>query len=135
MRINHDPLIKNTDQVFEMFGIEEGAKYVCTSALNDSSVAWDIYYTKEKNPEHGNHYFGVKINNDDSYSITNTDTVEQLSFGMFEHGGVFYYSRYEYDYVGAGGKYIDSGRSEYLWTNAIIKGFKVVNGEFVELDK
>ena len=104
-------------------------RYVCTTELPGYRGLNDIFYRRSPHPKFGNKYFGMYQDDGKSF-IFDADIIEDLSFGMIEHGGKMYYSAYRHDYVSKGKKVIDGGR-DYIRGS----GFKihvVKNGNFKE---
>ena len=138
--IKHRPIF-DVEKVTKHYSEKDGVpvKYVCTSAPNRyAGYAADIYYRETQHPEFGNRYFGLYRN---SYAdglevvITNADVIEDLDFTMVEVDDQLHYSQHRHDFYSVGDVAIDGGRAYTKLVGNINrpkKGFKVVNGEFVE---
>jgi hypothetical protein len=142
MNISHRPLF-DTEKVSALYSKKDGVpvRYVCTSAPNQhAAYAADIFYRSTTHPEFGNRYFGLYSNqykDGAEIVITNADKIEELVFDMIEVNGNFHYSQHRHDFYNIGDVSIDGGRS-YLRVignySKKIKRFKVVNGNFVEVE-
>ena len=88
-------------------------RYVCTTALGDAAIAFDIFYRDTPHPKFGNRYFGIYDNpRDGRMYITNADEVEDYEFkcGVTEDDRLVY-SRHRHDLVEVDGGALDGGRS------------------------
>ena len=111
---NHRPLY-DIDAIAKHHTQKDGVSisYVCTTALNNGTIAMDIFYRETPHPEFGNRYFGIYQNPYDlQVYITNADNVEYLEFtcGQMEDGRMTY-SRHRHDMVEVDGGAIDGGRA------------------------
>ena len=135
MNIKHEPIFK-TDAMAEHYSKKDGVavKYVCTSALGGEAQAMDIFYRDTPDPEFGNRYFGMFINQQDRVMITNADIIDGAEFAMIEDSeGNLHYSAHRHDYKSVDGKMIDGGRA-YIRSSGSIELYKVRDGEFVKDD-
>ena len=92
---------------------ETPVSYVCTTALDDGTIAADIFYRETPHPEFGNRYFGIYQNPCDLHVyIMNADKVEDFEFkcGVTEDDRLVY-SQNRHDLVEVDGGAIDGGRS------------------------
>lgn len=139
MNIKHRPIF-DTEKVIKHYEDKDGVpiRYICTSALNDGTLAADIFYRETPHPSFGNRYFGLYRNPHSEYSdimITNADCIEDLDFTMIEVNGEYHYSQHRHDYYSVGNFAIDGGRAYARFTytdKPNTKVFKVKDGEFVE---
>lgn len=141
--INHRPIF-DVEKVTKHYSAKDGVpvKYVCTSAPNQyADYAADIYYRETPHPEFGNRYFGLyQVSTGPKpeqrqIRITNVDMIEDLDFTMVEVDDQLHYSQHRHDFYSVGDVAIDGGRAYTRLVGNINrpqKGFKVVNGEFVE---
>lgn len=131
-KVSHNPIL-NTNWVADYCSKRDGVpvKYVCTTALDSSATAQDVFYRSTPHPEFGNRYFGMYVSPNTFTYIGNADRIEDLEFGMIlDENGMWHYSSHRHDYKSFGKKCIDGGR-------AYIRGwgfemFKVKDGKFVE---
>lgn len=135
-QIKHEPLHKpmfDVERVIELYSEKDDVdiKYVCTTALDDSAQAYDIFYRTDgtPHPEFGNVYFGLTYVDGIPY-IGNADRVEDLTFDTI-HG---VYSRHRHDFIPAGSVMLDGGRA---YTRVVGDGsFEIVpyvvrDGDFI----
>lgn len=130
---NHRPLF-DVEQISSQYE-EDGVpvRYICTTDFNASDVPVDVYYRgKIPHPKFGNRYFGLYF---DHYRgctmIMNADSVEELTFGMIEHEGEYYYSRSHHDFVQVTQeKIIDGGRKYYRYSTPTVTVMKIKDGNF-----
>mgnify|MGYP006919742451 FL=1 len=136
MDIKH-PTIIDKDKVIEIYEAKDGVpiKYVCTTDLSRSDVPTDIFYRDSPHPEFGNRYFGLYHHPIDRHLlITNADMVEGFEFGMIKDSdNNWYYSSSHHDCIFIEDKMIDGGR-QYIRSTGLDGVFKIVNGEFVNVE-
>ena len=136
MDIRH-PSIFNKDKVIEHYSKKDGVeiKYVCTTDLRNSDVPADIFYRETSHPEFGNHYFALFNHPIEKHlMITNADMVEGFEFGMIKSStNEWYYSASHHDCIFIEDKMIDGGR-QYIRSTGLDGVFKIVNGEFVNVE-
>jgi hypothetical protein len=145
MKINHRPIF-DTSIVEKHYTEKDGVpvKYVCTSAINLSSIlSVDVFYRETPHPEFGNHYFGLYYNMTDTSAtqkpqimITNADSIENVEFGMIEGPNGWEYSQNRWDYYQVGNTAIDGGRAYVKLAGDLsvpVKTMKVADGNFVEV--
>lgn len=144
--IKHAPIL-DIEKAAAHYSAKDGVdvKYICTTSLNDGTLAADVFYRESPHPDFGNRYFGLYLNphaNDTRIMITNADGVEGLEFAMIEDiDGGLVYSQHRHDFKVVGGNiqdpsssFIDGGRAYVrCGGNPIprVHMFKVVDGEFV----
>jgi hypothetical protein len=138
-KFNHRPVL-DIDWLENHYSKLDGVpvKYVCTSSKVDSVQYGDIFYRETPHPEFGNKYFMVYTD----YTcfptglpvvlIQGADWIENEIFSMFEHDGVYYYSRGRHDYVTEGDKMIDGGRAYVRFKAHPVYTFNVKDGELVK---
>ena len=111
---NHRPLY-DTDAIAKYYSERDGVpvSYVCTTALNDGTIAADIFYRETPHPEFGNRYFGIYQNLwDPKLYITNADIVEDLEFVCSPASNEkLTYSQHRHDKVEVYGGALDGGRA------------------------
>jgi hypothetical protein len=135
--IKHEPTF-DTEKVCKLYSEKDGVpiKYVCSTALDDSTVAMDIFYRETPNPKFGNKYFGL-FNHplDNTLRITNADKIEELEFGLIEDtDGNLHYSSHRHDYKSFNnGNMIDGGRA-YIRCSGNVENYVVRNGEMLKND-
>jgi hypothetical protein len=147
--IKHRPIL-DTARAAEQYSNKDGVpvKYVCTSALDDGTLAADIFFRESPHPDFGNRYFGLYLDRrpgDPRIMITGADRIEDLEFAMIEDtdSGLIY-SQHRHDFVTVGGddydaeaSFIDGGRS-YIRCGGLplptVRTFKIVDGEFVLIE-
>lgn len=140
MNIKHRPIF-DTEKVIKHYEDKDGVpiRYICTSALNDGTLAADIFYRETPHPSFGNRYFGLYRNPHSEYSdimITNADCIEDLKFTMIEVDGELHYSQHRHDFHTIGSISIDGGRAydRILFNGERPKrnSLKVKDGKFVQ---
>ena len=140
--VKHAPTF-NTDKVIEIYEKRDGVPitYVCTTDLLASDLPVDIFYRETPHPEFGNRYFGLYKNpyaDDAQVTITNADAIEssdRYSFAVIEDkDGGLWYSQSHHDCLMIDGSMIDGGR-EYVRGSNIKGTFRVVNGEFFQVEE
>jgi len=116
MEFNHRPLY-DTDVIAKHYSEKDGVDvtYVCTTALDNSSFAMDIFYRETPHPEFGNRYFGIYTSPlTGDTMITNADRVEDYEFtcspGSNEQ---LVYSQHRHDMVDVYGGALDGGRAYF----------------------
>jgi len=115
-RINHRPLLYDTDNVAQWYTEQEGVPvwYVCTTALDEGNIASDIFYRETPHPQFGNKYFGIYQNPLDLKAyITNADKVEDFEFACGLSDSQFVYSQHRHDMITVDGGAIDGGRAYF----------------------
>ena len=141
MDIRH-PTVFDKDKIIEHYSKKDGVeiKYVCTTDLRNSDVPADIFYRETPHPEFGNRYFGLFYSTDTRLIkkrhllITNADMVEGFEFGMIKSStNEWYYSASHHDCIFIEDKMIDGGR-QYIRSTGLDGVFKIVNGEFVNVE-
>lgn len=140
MKLISRPIL-NIEKVIAHYEKKDGVKikYVCTTEIFQDDLEIDVFFRETPHPEFGNRYFGLYYNN--VLRICNTDKIEELIFAMVNFRDEYYYSQSRHDFVKFGDKnefFIDGGRGYYrVGGNPIpkVEMFKVLNGDFVKLDK
>lgn len=138
--VSHNTVMPDVMELVEQWHESDGEviRYVCTTSLQRSDVAVDIFYRDTPHPQHGNYYFGLFI---DPFSasamICNADGVEGIDLAMISCDNTFYYSRARHDCItvedGNGqSKMIDGGRS-YIRATGKVWMLRVDQGNLVEL--
>jgi len=132
--ISHDPWIKGDISLVEdYYSKKEGVnvRYVCTTELNDSNHAFDVYYRETPHPEFGNRYFGLTYNsNTENLYICDADEVENYMFVCVDgDDGYWHYSQYRHDFRSfENGNMIDGGRSYTRLSGGPVKNAKIKDG-------
>lgn len=142
MDIRH-PTLFDKDKIIEHYSKKDGVeiKYVCTTDLLNSDMPADIFYRETPHPEFGNRYFGLfyktngaRLTQKPQLMITNADMVESFEFGMIKSStNEWYYSSSHHDCIFIEDKMIDGGR-QYIRSTGLDGVFKIVNGEFVNVE-
>jgi len=110
---NHRPLY-DVDAIAKHYSEKDGVDvtYVCTTALNDGTIAVDVFYRETPHPQFGNRYFGIyQVRYDLQVYITNADKVEDLEFTCGWLDGKLVYSPHRHRMVAVDGGFIDGGRA------------------------
>jgi len=113
MEFNHRPLY-DTETIAKHYSEKDGVDvtYVCTTALDNSSFAMDIFYRETPHPEFGNRYFGIYTSPlTGDTMITNADRVEDYEFTCGRSDGKLVYSPHRHRMVAVDGGFIDGGRA------------------------
>jgi len=111
---DHRP-VHNIEAIAQHYTEKDGApvRYVCTTALGDAAIAFDIFYRDTPHPEFGNRYFGLFYDRiRDCMMIINAENVEDYEFkcGVTEDDRLVY-SQHRHDLVEVDGGALDGGRS------------------------
>jgi hypothetical protein len=111
---DHRP-VHDTEAIARHYTEKDGVpvRYVCTTALGDAAIAFDIFYRDTPHPEFGNRYFGIYDNPvHGRVCITNADEIEDYEFkcGVTEDDRLVY-SQHRHDLVEVDGGALDGGRS------------------------
>jgi len=113
MEFNHRPLY-DTETIAKHYSEKDGVDvtYVCTTALDNSSFAMDIFYRETPHPEFGNRYFGIYTSPlTGDTMITNADRVEDYEFTCGRSDRKLVYSPHRHRMVAVDGGFIDGGRA------------------------
>lgn len=139
MKVRPRPVLtdRGLQTIVDMYSKKDGVpvKYVCTTALDSSTVQRDIFYRETPHPEFGNRYFSIHFVGSIPY-ISDADRVEDLEFVCLKGPHGWEYSQHRWDYRQVGAMAIDGGRA---YTRFVgdgpyeTKTFKVKDGDFVEV--
>lgn len=135
--VYHEPLfdVKKVVKHYTLEG-EEPCHLVVSTELPKYGCHADIYYRSKPHPDHGNHYFGLRLTmGGDSVNIFNADgIISELEFGMIydKESDLWYYSAEHYDYKRLGECIIDGGR--HYTRGRLYEMFHIVDGELQRVE-
>ena len=137
--IKHHPIF-DTERVIELYSARDGVpvSYVCTTALDNGTLAGDVFFRETPHPQFGNRYFRLLWSTltKPQLMIGNADVIESLSFDMIEGTDGLEYSQHRHDYrvVPGSGLAIDGGRSycRLVGMGQEPAAFHVKNGKFIQ---
>jgi len=114
IEFNHRP-VHDIETIAQHYTEKDGVPvhYVCTTALGDAAIAFDIFYRDTPHPEFGNRYFGLYYDHiRDCMMIINAEDVEDYKFTCsLASNDQLVYSQHRHDMVQVYGGSLDGGRS------------------------